>query len=68
MVKIHMICWPRLPTCACENTYRIETKRIDWKITGGARMSKAMFLLAMWSLGTLCIFCGRWCEQQGALV
>ena len=31
-------------------------------------MSKAMFLLAMWSLGTLCIFCGRWCEQQGALV
>jgi hypothetical protein len=31
-------------------------------------MSKAMFLLAMWSLGTLCIFCGRWREQQGALV
>jgi hypothetical protein len=31
-------------------------------------MSKAMFLLAIWTLGTLCIFCGRWREQQGGLV
>lgn len=31
-------------------------------------MSKAIFLLAMWSLGTLCVFCGRWCDQQGDLV
>jgi hypothetical protein len=31
-------------------------------------MSKVLFLLGMWSLGTLCVFCGRWCDQQGDLV
>ena len=31
-------------------------------------MSRVMFLLAMWSLGTLGVFCGRWREQQGGLV
>jgi hypothetical protein len=31
-------------------------------------MSKVLFLLAMWNLGTLCVFCRRWCEQQGDLV
>ena len=30
-------------------------------------MSRVLFLLAMWTLGTLCVFCGRWCDQQGAL-
>ena len=30
-------------------------------------MSKVLFLLAMWTLGTLCVFCGRWCDQQEAL-
>jgi hypothetical protein len=27
-------------------------------------MSQRVFLLAMWSLGTLCVFCHGWCEQQ----
>jgi len=31
-------------------------------------MSRVLFLLAMWSLGTLCVFCGRWRELQGNLV
>ena len=31
-------------------------------------MNKVMFLLALWRLGTLCALCGRWCEQQPALV
>ena len=30
-------------------------------------MSRALFLLAMWYLGTLCVFCAKWRDQQGAL-
>ena len=31
-------------------------------------MSRVLFLLALWSLGTLCVFCGRLCDRQGNLV
>ena len=31
-------------------------------------MGKVTFLFAMWSLGMLCVFCGRWCDRQGNLV